>query len=114
MFFQARWRGACGMGEWLCNQERLNPEVTIIFGTAARYRRATVYSSHDDSHPGNLTLNTWGGPSPMIEWLCTRERWNLEVTTTLGTAARYRRVAVGSSGDAHPGSLSLHTEAVRP
>jgi hypothetical protein len=39
--------------EWLCTQERLNPEVVSIFGTAARYRRATVGSSHDDAHPDN-------------------------------------------------------------
>jgi hypothetical protein len=28
--------------EWLCTQDRLNPEVAIIFGTAVRYRRAIV------------------------------------------------------------------------
>ena len=46
------------MIEWLCIQERWNPEVVIIFGTAARYRRATVGSSHDDAHPDNSTLHT--------------------------------------------------------
>jgi len=39
--------------EWLCSQERLNPEVANILGVAARYRRATVGSSHDDAHPDN-------------------------------------------------------------
>jgi hypothetical protein len=39
--------------EWLCTQERLNPEVTIKFDTAARYRRAIDGSSHDDAHPDN-------------------------------------------------------------
>jgi hypothetical protein len=46
------------MIEWICTQERLNPEVAIIFGAAARYRRAAVGSSHDDAHPDNSTLHT--------------------------------------------------------
>jgi hypothetical protein len=46
------------MIEWLCTQEILNPEVAIIFGAAARYRRATAGSSHDDAHPDNSTLHT--------------------------------------------------------
>ena len=52
--------GECahGMVEWLCIQERWNPEVVIILGTAACYRRATVGSSHDDVHPDNPTLHT--------------------------------------------------------
>ena len=54
----ARWRSARGMIEWMCTQERWNPEVAIIFGAAARYRRATVGSSHDDAHPDNSTLHT--------------------------------------------------------
>jgi hypothetical protein len=54
----ARWRSARGMIEWMCTQERWNPEVAIIFGAAARYRRATVGSSHEDAHPDNLTLHT--------------------------------------------------------
>ena len=51
--------GECahGMVEWLCIQERWNPEVVIILGTAACYRRATVGSSHDDVHPDNPTLH---------------------------------------------------------
>ena len=44
--------------EWRCIQERWNPEVVIILGTAACYRRATVGSSHDDVHPDNPTLHT--------------------------------------------------------
>jgi hypothetical protein len=44
--------------EWMCIQERWNPEVVIILGTAACYRRATVGSSHDDAHPDNPTLHT--------------------------------------------------------
>jgi hypothetical protein len=54
----ARWRGARGMIEWLHTQERLNPEDATILRTAARYRRATVGSSHDDAHPDNLALHT--------------------------------------------------------
>jgi hypothetical protein len=54
----ARWRSARRMIEWMCTQERLNPEVAIIFGAAARYRRATVGSSHDDAHPDNSALHT--------------------------------------------------------
>ena len=49
---------ARGKIEWLCIQERWNPEVVIILGTAACYRRATVGSSHDDVHPDNPTLHT--------------------------------------------------------
>jgi hypothetical protein len=37
--------------------ERWNPEVVNIFGAAARYRRATVGSSHDDAQPDNLSLH---------------------------------------------------------
>jgi hypothetical protein len=44
------------MIEWMCTH--WNPEVAIIFGAAARYRRATVDSSHDDAHPDNATLHT--------------------------------------------------------
>jgi hypothetical protein len=44
--------------KWLCTQERWNPEVAIIFGAAARYRRPTVGYSHDDAHPVNLALHT--------------------------------------------------------
>ena len=49
---------ARGKIEWLCIQERWNPEVVIMFGTAASYRRATVGSSHNDVHPDNPTLHT--------------------------------------------------------
>jgi hypothetical protein len=42
---------------WLCAEERWNPEVVNIFGAAARYRRATVVSSHDDAHLDSATLN---------------------------------------------------------
>jgi hypothetical protein len=38
----ALWRWAHVMIEWLCTQQRWNPEVITIFGTASRYRRATV------------------------------------------------------------------------
>jgi hypothetical protein len=44
--------------EWLCIQEHWNSEVVIIFGTAARYRQATVGRSHDDANPDNSTLHT--------------------------------------------------------
>jgi hypothetical protein len=50
--------------EWLCAQERWNAEVVIIFGAAARYRRATVGSSHDDAHPVNLPFTHGGGSPP--------------------------------------------------
>jgi hypothetical protein len=42
----------------LSTQERWNPEVANIFGAAARYCRATVGSSHDDTHPDNSALHT--------------------------------------------------------
>jgi hypothetical protein len=42
----------------LCTQERWNPELVKIFGTAARYRRATVGSSKNDARPDNSTLHT--------------------------------------------------------
>jgi hypothetical protein len=46
------------MIEWLCIQERYNPEATIILGAAALFRRAIVGSSHDDAHTDNLALHT--------------------------------------------------------
>jgi hypothetical protein len=46
------------MIEWMSTQERWNPEVAIIFGAAARYRRTTVGSSYDDAHPDNSALHT--------------------------------------------------------
>jgi hypothetical protein len=46
------------MIEWLCTQERWNPEVAIIFGAAAHYRQATVGSSHYDAYPDNTKLHT--------------------------------------------------------
>jgi hypothetical protein len=36
----------------------LDPEVAIIFDAAARYRRTTAGSSHDDARPGSLALYT--------------------------------------------------------
>jgi hypothetical protein len=47
----ARWQSARDMIEWLCTQERRNPEVVIIFGATARYCQATAGSSNDDAHP---------------------------------------------------------------
>jgi hypothetical protein len=41
------------MIEWLCTQGRWNPEIAIVFGAAARYRRATTGSSHHDANPYN-------------------------------------------------------------
>jgi hypothetical protein len=58
IFCVARWRSARGMIEWMCTQERWTPEVIILFGAAARYRRATVGSSHDNAHPDNSALHT--------------------------------------------------------
>jgi hypothetical protein len=54
----ALWRSARAMIEWLCTQQYSNTEVAIIFGAPARYRRATVGSSHDDAHPDNSKLHT--------------------------------------------------------
>jgi hypothetical protein len=54
----ARWRSARGKIEWICTQERWNTEVAIIFGAAARYRRATVGSSNDGAHPDVSALQT--------------------------------------------------------
>ena len=53
----AHWRSARSMIEWMCTQERWNPEVAIIFA-AARCRWATAGSSHDDANPDNSTLHT--------------------------------------------------------
>jgi hypothetical protein len=48
-------------------QGRLNPEGAIMFGTAARYRRATVDSSHDDAHSDSSALNTGASrPQPFF------------------------------------------------
>jgi hypothetical protein len=43
--------------ECLFTKESWNPEVASIFDAAARYRRATVGSFHDDAHPDNSTLH---------------------------------------------------------
>ena len=54
--------------EVLRTQERWNPEVAIIFGAVARYRRAKVCSSHDDAHPDNSTLLTGVvSPTPALK-----------------------------------------------
>jgi hypothetical protein len=58
IFRVARWRSAHGVIDWLCTQERWNPEVAIVFCTAARYCRATSGSCHDDARPDNSTLLT--------------------------------------------------------
>ena len=58
MLCVARRRSARVMIECMCTQKRWNPEVAIIFCSAARYRRATVGSSHDDAHPDNSALHT--------------------------------------------------------
>jgi hypothetical protein len=42
----------------LRTQGRKNPEVAIMFEAAARYRRASACSSHEDAHPDNSTLHT--------------------------------------------------------
>jgi hypothetical protein len=57
ILYVARWKSARGMIELLCTQERWNPEVAIISGAAARYRRATVGRSNDDARPDNSTLH---------------------------------------------------------
>jgi hypothetical protein len=54
----AFWRSTRGMIEWLCTQGRWNPGLVIIFCTAARYRRATASSSHDDAHLDDSALHT--------------------------------------------------------
>ena len=54
----ARWRSARNMIDWMCSQERWNPEVAIIFGAAAHCRRAKAGSSHNDARPDNSTLHT--------------------------------------------------------
>jgi hypothetical protein len=64
----ARWRSARGMIEWMCTQERRNPKVAIMSGAAARHRRATAGSSHDDAHPDNLTLHTRAVRFPPASW----------------------------------------------
>jgi hypothetical protein len=54
----AHRQSARGMIEWLCTQECWNPEVAIIFGAVARYRRAKVGSSHDDARTVNSAPHT--------------------------------------------------------
>jgi hypothetical protein len=46
------------MIEWLHTQKRWDPKVAIIFGAAARYRRARVGKSYDDERPDYSTLHT--------------------------------------------------------
>jgi hypothetical protein len=54
------------MIEWLCNQEGWNSEDARMFGKAARYLRATVYSSHDDVQPDSSTLHSRGRIIPNL------------------------------------------------
>jgi len=54
----ARWLSARGEIEFLCTQGLWKLEVTLIFGTAARYRRAKAGSSHDGAHPVSSALHT--------------------------------------------------------
>ena len=53
-----RWRTRTERLEWLCIQERWNPELVIVLGRAACYRQATVDGSHGDLHPDNPALDT--------------------------------------------------------
>jgi hypothetical protein len=58
-------------------QERWNPEVAIIFSVAARYRRATIGSSHDGAHPDNSTLHTVSVWAPLL-YIVPQGPWQFE------------------------------------
>jgi hypothetical protein len=60
IFCVVRWRSVRGMIDWLCTQERWNPEDVIV-GTATRCHRATAGSSHSDAHPDRIIRTTQEG-----------------------------------------------------
>jgi hypothetical protein len=68
LFFVARWQSARDMIEWMCTQERWNPEVAIIFGAAARYHRPKFGNSHYGAHPDDSTLHTGRFASTKALW----------------------------------------------
>jgi hypothetical protein len=61
----AHWRGESGMIKWQCARNFWNSEVVIIFGEAARYRRAKVTRGHDNARSGNSKPHTWGKLIPI-------------------------------------------------
>jgi hypothetical protein len=81
--------------EWLCTQERWNPEVAIIFGAAARYLQATVFNSHDGAHLDNSTLpagKIYSAPQKICGFvlLLLRQRRGA-AGNDLGTTIKYLR-----------------------
>jgi hypothetical protein len=66
----ARWRSARGMIEWMCTQERWNPEVAIIFGKATRYCIAGLHVAEAIMKRIRITQRyIHGGDSPPLR-LC--------------------------------------------
>jgi hypothetical protein len=80
---------------WLCTQERWNPKVANILGTAAHYRRATAGSSHDGKRPNNSSLHATNQQScPFPAAAASRRRRN-----DLGTTIKYlRETTSGAAG----------------
>jgi hypothetical protein len=81
----------------------LNPEVAIIFGAAALYRRAKVCSRQDDAHPDISTLHAGKMfPAPLhifrVAHLPLRKRRGA-AGNGLGATAKYLRQTMnGASG----------------
>jgi hypothetical protein len=90
------------MIEWLCTQKRLNPEVAITFGTAARYRRAEVGSSHDDAHPENLTLRPHFGFVEKVFIILFRKAIVFKCSKCCQLFRSFRRHALFVRGMTHP------------
>jgi len=76
----------------------LEPGSRHHFGTAARYCRATIGSSHDNAHPDNLALQTGKTYSvPLhicrVVLLLLRQRRGA-ASNDLGTTAKYLRQTI--------------------
>jgi len=101
---------------WLCTQERWNPEVANIFGTAARYCRATVGSSHDGANPDNSTLHTgkicsFPLHTSRFVLLLLRTRRGAAATTWAprSSTCEKQRAAPRASASSHLDNSTLHT-----
>jgi hypothetical protein len=104
---------------WVLLYADSRADILRVLARTGRAGGRRSYASFPPS-PGSIAMSTLGvarrrGAYDFFEWLCTKERWNLEVVIMFGTAARYRRAAVGRSyDDAHPDNPTLHKGAVRP
>jgi hypothetical protein len=87
----------------------LNPEVAIIFGAAASYRRAGVGSFHDDAHADNLALHT--GKVYSFPLLIKRKTTSCAAGIGLGTTIKYPRRTTGAAAGNGLGATPIYLRA---